>query len=279
MQKVWMITGASRGIGAALVHAAVEAGDQVVATARSPSLIADAVFETPLVATVPLDVTEEAQAARALERALDRFGRIDVLVNSAGYSHLGAIEECSAAEVEAQFRTNVFGLLNVTRAVLPVMRAQRSGHIFNLSSIAAFDASAGASSYAASKAAVEVLTESLAKECAPLGIRVTLVVPGTFTTGFQTGSTSYAARSIDDYDQTAGMLRQAIKSGKFATGSDPAKLAGVIRLLVEAREPPRRFLAGRDALDRFEQTHGRWDADVEAWRPLSAALAPDCKGE
>jgi NAD(P)-dependent dehydrogenase (short-subunit alcohol dehydrogenase family) len=273
-----MITGASRGIGAALVHAAVEAGDQVVAALRSPSQIADAVFESPLVATVPLDVTEEAQAARALERALDRFGRIDVLVNSAGYSHLGAIEECSAAEVEAQFRTNVFGLLNVTRAVLPVMRAQRSGHIFNLSSIAAFDASPGASSYAASKAAVEVLTESLAKECAPLGIRVTLVVPGSFTTEFRTASMTFAATTIADYDQTAGILRQAMARGS-AAGSDAAKLADAIRTLVEADEPPRRFLAGQDALDRFERTHGRWDADVGAWRWLSGALAPNDKGE
>jgi NAD(P)-dependent dehydrogenase (short-subunit alcohol dehydrogenase family) len=275
--KVWMITGASRGIGAALVHAAAAAGDRVIATARDPSRIDDPAFNSSSVEKIALDVTDEQQAKRAAESALDRFGRIDVLVNNAGYSFLGAIEECSAAEVEAQFRTNVFGLLNVTRAVLPAMRAQRSGHIFNLSSSATLDASPGASSYAASKAAVETLTESLAKECAPLGIRVTVILPGHFGTGFQQDSTFFAERSIEDYGPTAGMLRASVGSLPKSAGCDPARLADAIRTLVEAEDPPQRFIAGQDALERFDRTRGRWDSDVERWRQLSASMAAEAR--
>jgi NAD(P)-dependent dehydrogenase (short-subunit alcohol dehydrogenase family) len=274
MHRVWMITGASRGIGAAL-RAAVAAGDQVAATARDPSRIDDHMLNSELVEKIVLDVTDEMQAKCATSKVLDRFGRIDVLVNNAGYSFLGAIEECSAEEVEGQFRTNVFGLLNVTRAVLPPMRAQRFGHIINFSSIATLDASPGASTYAASKAAVETLTESLAKECAPFGIRATVILPGHIGTGFQLDSTFFAERRIEDYDSTAGVVKGRIGQTPAACGSDPDRLAEAVRTLVAAAEPPRRFLAGRDALERFERTSGRWDADVERWRSLSASLGGD----
>lgn len=273
MSRVWVITGASRGIGLEIARAAVEAGDSVVAAVRTPTNFDRAAFPASHLEVVSLDVTSQQQALEAVATALARFGRIDVLVNNAGYSFLGAVEECSAGEVEALFQTNVFGLLNVTRAVLPAMRAQRSGHIVNISSSATLDASAGASPYAASKAAVEALSESLAKECAPLGIKVTTVVPGHIATGFQRDSTTFAERRIDDYNTTAGALCRAIAAGPTTVGSDPAKLAKAVRQIVDCDDPPAVFLAGADAVDRFERTRGRRDADVAAWRSVSVDMS------
>jgi NAD(P)-dependent dehydrogenase (short-subunit alcohol dehydrogenase family) len=275
-----MITGASRGIGLAIAQAAVEAGDRVVAAVRAPSGFDRAAFTASHLEIVPLDVRSQQQAFDAVAEALARFGQIDVLVNNAGYSFLGAVEECSAGEVEALFQTNVFGLLNVTRAVLPTMRAQRSGHIINISSSATLDASGGASPYAASKAAVETLSESLAKECAPLGIKVTMIVPGHIATGFQRDSTAFAERRIDDYDATAGALCRAIAAGPTTAGADPGKFAQAVRKIVDCEDPPALFLAGADAVARFERTRGRWDADVAAWRSVSVAMtAPREEGE
>jgi NAD(P)-dependent dehydrogenase (short-subunit alcohol dehydrogenase family) len=280
MSKVWMITGANRGIGLATARAAVEAGDRVIAAVRAASSFEEGTFPAAQLEIVPLDVTSQQQAHDAVAMALARFGRIDVLVNNAGYSFLGAVEECSEDEVEALFQTNVFGLLNVTRAVLPAMRDQGSGHIINMSSSATLDASAGASPYAASKAAVETLSESLAKECAPLGIKVTTIVPGHIATGFQRDSTAFAERRIDDYDATAGALCRAIASGPAMPGSDPGKLAQAVRAIVECDNPPALFLAGADAVERFERTRGRRDADVAAWRSVSVEMtAPAEKGE
>ena len=196
--KTWFITGASRGFGA-LIMEAVLANDAVVATARDPSSIAD----HPRLLKLPLDVTNEVQARDAASRAIEKFGGIDVLVNNAGYGLLGAVEEASSIEVERVFATNVFGLLNVTRAVLPYLRSRRSGHIINMSSIGGYASPPGWGVYCATKFAVEGISEALSIELAPLGIHATVVEPGYFRTDFLSAqSLSSTAVKIDDYSGT-----------------------------------------------------------------------------
>ncbi|HSI16258.1 MAG TPA: SDR family NAD(P)-dependent oxidoreductase, partial [Sphingomonas sp.] len=182
--KIWFVTGASRGFGALVTEAALAKGDAVVATARNPQAIADRFGEHPNLLAVALDVSDEAQAQVAASAAVARFGRIDILLNNAGFGLMGAVEEASAAEIEAVYRTNVFGLLTVTRAILPHMRAARSGRILNISSIGGYRAGAGFGIYSSTKFAVEGLSESLHAELAPLGIHVTVVEPGYFRTDF-----------------------------------------------------------------------------------------------
>lgn len=182
--RTWFITGASRGFGALIAEKALEKGDRVVATARNPQAILDRFGTRPDLLAVALDVTDEAQAHRAVGEAVARFGGIDILVNNAGYGLLGAVEEATGAEVEALYRTNVFGLLAVTRAVLPHMRRQRSGHILNFSSIGGYRSGPGFGVYSSTKFAVEGLTEALAAELAPLGIHATAIEPGYFRTDF-----------------------------------------------------------------------------------------------
>jgi NAD(P)-dependent dehydrogenase (short-subunit alcohol dehydrogenase family) len=188
--KTWFITGASRGFGALIVKEALGRGDNVVATARNPDTVTKAFGDRPNLLAIGLDVNDEAQARAAAAAAVDRFGRIDVLVNNAGFGLLGAIEENSAAEVEAVFRTNVFGLLSVTRAVLPHMRRERSGRVINISSIGGYRASVGWGVYCSTKFAVEGISEALAAEVEPLGIKVTVVEPGYFRTDFLEASRS-----------------------------------------------------------------------------------------
>jgi NAD(P)-dependent dehydrogenase (short-subunit alcohol dehydrogenase family) len=203
--KVWFITGASRGIGALISDEALAAGDAVVATARDVSEIVSRVGEQPTLLALPFDVTSETQARRAASRAFERFGRIDVLVNNAGYGLLGAVEEASAVEVEQVFATNVFGLLHVTRAVLPVMRAQRAGRVLNMSSIGGYASSTGWGIYCATKFAVEALSESMSLELEPLGIHTTVVEPGYFRTEFLSPSSlKSTVGRIDDYAATVG---------------------------------------------------------------------------
>jgi NAD(P)-dependent dehydrogenase (short-subunit alcohol dehydrogenase family) len=182
-EKVWMITGASRGLGAEIAKAVLAAGEKLIATARDVQALAPLDSQENLIA-VSMDVTDEAQVKAGVGEGLYRFGRIDVLVNNAGFGLLGAVEETTAPEVERIYRTNVFGLLNVTRAVLPIMRQQRSGHIINFSSLGGFRASAGWGVYFSTKFAVEGLTEALYDELAPLGIHATVVEPGFFRTDF-----------------------------------------------------------------------------------------------
>jgi NAD(P)-dependent dehydrogenase (short-subunit alcohol dehydrogenase family) len=194
MSKVWFVTGATRGIGAAVVKAALGAGERVVATSRHPERMPTERGTRGRLLPVCLDVTRESEAEAAVHAAFEQFGRIDVVVNNAGFAVLGAVEEVSDAEVRGQFGTNVFGLLNVTRAVLPVLRGQGSGHIINMSSIAGIRGDAGGSSYSGSKFAVEGISECLSAELAPLGIHVTLVEPGTSAPGFW-GTTLSCMRS------------------------------------------------------------------------------------
>ena len=201
-QKVWMITGASRGFGAEIAKAVLAAGDKVIATARKINTL-DYLGKDSNVFPVALDVTDEAQAKKAVDAGLQQFGHIDVLVNNAGYGLFGAVEESSAQEVENIYRTNVFGLLNVTRAVLPSMREQKSGHIINISSLGGYSSYPGWGVYSSTKFAVEGLTESLHGELAPLGIHVTVVEPGFFRTDFlDSSSLIKTANVFNDYVDT-----------------------------------------------------------------------------
>ncbi|WP_305824540.1 oxidoreductase [Massilia brevitalea] len=250
MSKVWMITGAGRGIGADIAHAALQAGDRVVATARKLGQLQDtfAGIAPERIALIELDVANEAQAAPAVAQAVERFGRIDVLVNNAAYGLLGRLEEVSNADIAEQFAVNVHGVLHMLRAVLPTMRRQRGGHIMNISSIAGITGFDGASVYCASKYAIEGLTASLALEVAPFGIHVTAVEPGFFRTEFlDPSSVRYGATAIDDY-AAHGSVEQAYGAYKGKQLGDPVKLAATVVKLAAMDAPPRQFLAGSDAL-------------------------------
>lgn len=250
MSKTWMITGAGRGIGAEIARAALANGDRVVAAARKLGQLQDAFAgaDPERIALVELDVADEAQAAPAVAQAVERFGRIDVLVNNAAYGLLGRLEEVSSADIARQFAVNVHGVLHMLRAVLPTMRRQRGGHIMNISSIAGITGFDGASVYCASKYAIEGLSASLALEVAPLGIKVTAVEPGFFRTEFlDPSSVRYGATAIDDY-AALGSVEQAYGAYKGRQLGDPAKLAAAVVELAGMASPPRQFLAGSDAL-------------------------------
>lgn len=271
MSKVWFITGSTRGIGAEVAKAALAAGDRVVATGRKlDQLRAAYAGHGDRVLTVALDVADEAQAGAAVRAATDRFGRIDVLVNNAGFGQLGQFEDVEAADVERQFAINVFGLFHVTRAVLPVMRRQRSGRILNLSSIGGILGFAGASVYCAAKFAVEGFSDSLAPEVAPFGIHVTVVEPGFFRTDFLDGSSvRYGSRKIEDYAAHSAEMRSTYDSYSHKQPGDPAKLAAAMVELAAAPEPPSHFLAGSDAVEMAGGVIERRRAEIAAWRDRS----------
>jgi NAD(P)-dependent dehydrogenase (short-subunit alcohol dehydrogenase family) len=263
--KTWFITGASRGFGVLIMEAAL-ARDAVVATARDPSSIAD----RPRLLKLPLDVTNEGQARDAAARAIEKFGRIDVLVNNAGYGLLGAVEEASAIEVERIFATNVFGLLNVTRAVLPYMRSRRSGHIINMSSIGGYASPPGWGVYCATKFAVEGISEALSIELAPLGIHATVVEPGYFRTDFLSAqSLSSTAMRLDDYADTVGEMRTFAAAVNHQQPGDPQRLAQAIVQLAAAHKPPTRLALGSDTVARIEQKHRDVERELDLWRAVS----------
>jgi NAD(P)-dependent dehydrogenase (short-subunit alcohol dehydrogenase family) len=270
-QKVWMITGASRGFGAEIAKAVLAAGDKVIATARNIESLNN-LDDSENVFKVALDVTHEPQVKKAVKAALAHFRRIDVLVNNAGFGLLGAVEEASRKEVEDVFRTNVFGLLNVTRAVLPRMRKQRSGHIINMSSVAGFSAFPGWGLYASTKFAVEGITEGLHGELAPLGIHATAVEPGMFRTDFLDGSSlTRTARQISDYEETVGKTRETAEQHNHQQPGDPKKLAQALIEIVNAPDPPLRLPLGKDSLERLEQKSEQVKRETEQWRNLSAS--------
>src|SRR5262249_19559768 len=232
--KTWFITGASRGFGALIMEAVLASGDSVVATARDPSSIAD----HPRLLKLPLDVTNEEQARDTAARGIEKFGSIDVLVNNAGYGLLGAVEEASAPEIERVFATNVFGLLHVTRAVLPYMRKRRSGHIINMSSIGGYASFTGWGVYCATKFAVEGLSEALSIELSPHGIHAPVVEPGFFRTDFLSAqSLSSTTVRIDDYADTVGKMRTFAATVNHQQPGDPRRLAQVIVQLAAASKP------------------------------------------
>ncbi|CAO3402033.1 SDR family NAD(P)-dependent oxidoreductase [Azospirillum sp. 11R-A] len=275
--KTWFITGASRGFGALVAERALQKGDAVVAAARNPQAVADRFGDHPNLLPVALDVTREDQAAAAAASAVERFGTIDVLLNNAGFGLMGAVEEASASEVEAVYRTNVFGLLNVTRAVLPHMRKARSGRILNISSIGGYRGAAGFGVYSSTKFAVEGLSEALHAELAPLGIHVTVVEPGYFRTDFLDAvSLSVSPAIIADYAETAGKVRTIAAGLNHAQPGDPAKLADVLVSFADVAGPPVRLPLGSDTVAAIEAKHAADRAILDGWRrvSLSTDFAP-----
>ena len=268
--KTWFITGASRGFGLRIARLALAKGDNVVATARRADAVTEALGAHPRLLAVALDVTDEAQARAAADAAVARFGRIDVLLNNAGFGLLGAVEEASAEDVERLYRTNVFGLLAVTRAVLPHMRARRSGRILNISSIGGYRGAAGFGVYSSTKFAVEGLSEALHAELAPLGIHVTVVEPGYFRTDFlDASSLSVSATCIDDYSETAGAVRGRAVDLNHAQPGDPDRLARVLVDFADAPNPPVRLPLGSDTVAAIEAKHASDAAILAEWRRVS----------
>ncbi|MGF6721964.1 NAD(P)-dependent dehydrogenase (short-subunit alcohol dehydrogenase family) [Paraburkholderia sp. GAS41] len=271
-KRVWFITGASRGLGALMAKAALADGNAVVAAGRNAASITDRLGELPALLAVALDVTDEAQAHAAVKAAVEKFGRIDVLINNAGFGLLGAVEESTDADVRRMYDTNVFGLLNVTRAVLPVMRAQRAGHIINMSSIGGYRAGAGFGPYSSTKFAVEGLTESLHAELKPLGIHATVVEPGYFRTDFLDASSLLVAKEvIADYDETSGNVRRRAASMNHSQPGDPEKLARAMVKLVDAEAPPLRLPLGTDTLKAIAEKNTYVTQETETWKTLSAS--------
>ncbi|MEA3111183.1 MAG: hypothetical protein QOG58_982 [Caballeronia sp.] len=269
-KRVWMITGASRGMGAEITAAALAHGDAVVATARKSSAITNAPGSQPGLLAVDLDVTNESAALQAVKLAMEHFGRIDVLVNNAGYGLAGAVEESSAEEVRSIFDTNVMGLLNVTRAVLPHMRSRRSGHVINMSSLGGYRVGAGFGVYGSTKFAVEGLSEALHAELSPLGIHVTVVEPGYFRTDFLDSSSAMEAKNvIADYAETAGKVRASARAYNHRQPGDPKRLAQALLTLVSAGNPPLRLQLGTDALTRVREKHVFVEQELQTWEALS----------
>jgi NAD(P)-dependent dehydrogenase (short-subunit alcohol dehydrogenase family) len=271
--RTWFITGSNRGIGLEIARAALATGDRVVATARHRQSVIEALGERDDVLALDLDVTDKPQIAAAVDAATTRFGGIDVLVNNAGYGHLGLFEQTTDTEVRAQFDTNVFGLMDVTRAVLPVMRAQRSGHVLNLSSIAGITGFAMAGLYCASKFAVEGFSLSLAEEVRQFGIHVTLVAPGFVRTDFfDPSSMVLGDASVPDYAAYDEALRAAYLPMNHQQPGDPARLAQAVLRLVGSEQPPTRWAAGSDAVHMVDERLTHLKSELDAARTLSASV-------
>lgn len=272
--RTWFITGASRGLGALIAEQALRIGDAVIATARNPEDVSVRLGSHSNLLAVRLDVTREADAHHAVAEGIKHFGRIDILINNAGFGVLGAVEETSASETERLFATNVFGLLNVSRAVLPHMRRQRSGHVINISSIGGYQAYMGWGVYGSTKFAVEGISEAMHQELAPLGINVTVVEPGFFRTDFlDDQSLVKTALELPDYDETVGAMRRYAKAANHAQPGNPVKLAEAMITLVNAPKPPQRLPLGSDTVARIEEKNQLVAAELAAWREL--ALSTD----
>jgi NAD(P)-dependent dehydrogenase (short-subunit alcohol dehydrogenase family) len=270
--RVWFITGASRGFGALIAEAALAAGDAVVATARDPNTVTARLGAHERLLAIRLDVTSEAEAHEAAGQAVKKFGRFDILVNNAGYGLLGAIEEASASETSKLFSTNVFGLLGVTRAVLPHMRRQRSGHVINVSSVGGYTGYPGWGVYGATKFAVEGISEALAGEVAPLGIKVTVVEPGFFRTDFlDESSLARTAQHIEDYSESVGNTRAHAADVNHGQRGDPRKLASAFIALVNAKNPPLRLPLGSDTVERIETKNAFVARELAEWRTLATS--------
>ncbi len=276
-KKVWLITGAGRGMGVDFVRAALAAGHSVRASGRDRERMSKVLGTSSDLLAVTLDVTSAADAEAAVRAAVDRFGRIDVLVNNAASFYAGYFEELTPAQIDRQLAASLIGPMNVTRAVLPVMRKQRSGHIISISSSAGLAAGFEfVSAYAASKFGLEGWMESLQAEVAPFGIATTIVNPGFFRTELLTEqSTNYAEASIADYDERREPLVEYWKGQNGQQSGDPAKLARALIAIASEERPPRRFIAGADALATAEQKIADLKAQIEAHRELSTSLAFD----
>jgi len=275
-KKAWIITGAGRGLGVDIARAALAAGHDVVATGRDAAKVAAAVGNHDNLLVTKLDVTRPSDAEAAVAAAVARFGRLDILVNNAGNFFAGFFEELSPEQIHNQVETLLFGPMNVTRAVLPVMRKQRSGLLLTISSTAGIAGQMFCTAYAAAKFGVEGWMESLTSEIAPFGIRTMLVEPGFFRTELLTeDSTTYAQPTIDDYAERTREIVAAWKSMDGKQGGDPAKLAAALVKLAALKEPPPRFAAGADAVQTFEAKASTLFAQAQAHRDLSTSLAYD----
>jgi NAD(P)-dependent dehydrogenase (short-subunit alcohol dehydrogenase family) len=268
-KKVWLITGSSTGFGRILAEQLLEKGEIVVATARKPEQLQDLVARySDRALAVQLDVTNPSQVRESVNKAIATFGRIDVLVNNAGYGTMGAIEEVSDEIVRQQYETNVFGAIDVMRAVLPQMRQQRSGYILNLSSVGGMVSFPGAGIYCSTKFALEGISEALAKEVAPLGIKVIIVEPGAFRTDFNGRSLVMADTQIADYEEVIGGFRQWLKDMDGKQPGDPAKAALAMIQAVESENPPLRLALGVDAISAIEAKLDTVKTELNAWREV-----------
>ena len=273
MQQTWFVTGASRGFGVEIVKAALRAGHRVVATGRSRARVGEQVGAGQQLLVIEHDVTNDVQTHAAVTSAIAKFGTIDVLVNNAGFGHLGFFEETSDREVENQFATNVFGLMKVTRAILPIMRAARRGCIFNISSLAGIRGNEFASLYCASKFAVSGFTEALAQEVAPFGITVTSVEPGPFRTEFLSAqSLRVGSANIGDYDTRRDKVRAGFEKRNGRQPGDPVKLAEALVHLAGEPKPPLRFAAGSFAYNTAQAKLVEQRSEYERWRALAESL-------
>src|SRR6266853_4825288 len=276
MSKVWFITGAGRGMGVDIAKAALAAGNKVVATGRNTDKVTQALGEAPDLLVVKLDVTKPVDAEAAVKAAVDRFGTIDVLVNNAASFYAGYFEELTPQQMELQLSTSLVGPMNVTRAVLPVMRKQRSGQIISISSSAGLTGFEFGTAYAASKFGLEGFMDSLHAEVAPFGITTTIVNPGFFRTELLTKqSTNYAEPSIGDYDGRRAKQLEFWQAQNGQQSGDPAKLARALIIIGSQEPPPRRFIAGADAIALAEQKVADLKAQIDAERDLSTSLAFD----
>jgi NAD(P)-dependent dehydrogenase (short-subunit alcohol dehydrogenase family) len=268
--RVWFITGSSTGLGRVLTDILLKRGERVAVTARNPDQIQDLVsgYKNTSLA-LALDVTKPEQVAAAVADAEKIFGRIDVLVNNAGYGYLAAVEEGEEEEVRAMFDANFFGLVSLTKAVLPGMRSRRSGHIVNLSSVAGFLANPSLGYYAATKFAVEALSEALAKEVEPLGIRVTAIEPGPFRTDWGGRSLKLAQVAIPDYAETAGARKRLIAERNGKQPGDPVRAAEAIITIVESGQPPRNLVLGKIALDMTREKLAGLSQTIDQWEALT----------
>ena len=275
--RTWFITGAGRGMGTDIARAALTVGHSVVATARDAQRVRDALGESGRLLAVSLDITDEASVANAVAAASERFGSIDVLVNNAGNFYAGYFETISPAQFRAQLETNFFGPLNVTRAILPVMRAQRAGQVITITSAAGLIGQEFCAAYAASKFALEGWMESLRFDVAPYGISTMSVEPGFFRTELlvEGSSTIWPALTVDDYEQRTAETIEAWKGMNGQQGGDPAKLASALVTLSDSGDLPVRFLAGADVVDSVEANLAAITGQIEAHRELSESLAYD----
>jgi NAD(P)-dependent dehydrogenase (short-subunit alcohol dehydrogenase family) len=269
MAQAWLITGSSRGLGRSLAEAVLRAGHKLVATARNPSQLSGlAERYGDQVRLFELDVTDPAAADAAVKRAVDTFGRLDVLVNNAGYGNVNAIEDTSIEEFRAQIETNLFGVINVTKAAIPVMREQKSGHIIQFSSVGGRIGALGRAPYSAAKWGVEGFSEVLAKEIGPMGVKVTIVEPGGFRTDFAGASTTIQ-NGRPEYDATVGEVARFQRNYDGKQPGDPVKAADAVLHITSLDEPPLRLLLGSDAMNAVEKNDiAKIEADRK-WRTLS----------
>src|SRR4051812_35212221 len=271
MAEVWLITGSAKGLGRAIAEAVLAAGDKLIATARNPQQLSDLVERYgDNVRAIALDVTDERAAIAAVQLAIDVFGRLDVLVNNAGYGNLAAIEDTTIQDFRAQLETNLFGVVNLTKAAIPVMRRQGAGRILQFSSVGGRVGPIGRGAYAAAKWGVEGFSEVLAKEVGPLGIKVTIIEPGGFRTDFA-GSSTTIREGRPEYDSTVGAAARFQRRYNGAQPGDPVRAAAVILYIASFDEPPLRLLLGSDAVQSAEHNDKARIESDRKWRDVSVA--------